>query len=87
MASKNPTVEVQVQIMGRELSMIRVGHVATENPCNSWIILQWSDQIHQPHTIRGNRILGDESDVLAPCKFYPQIAGASMAEILLTNSV
>ena len=58
MASENPTVEVVVQIMGRELSMIDMGDMAAENTRHMGILLQWGDQIHQPHAIRRNGVLG-----------------------------
>ena len=87
MASENPTIEVLVKVMGGELSMIGMGDVAAEDTGHTGIVLQWSDEIHQPHTIRRNGVLSDERDVLPSGEFDPKIAGSAMAEILFANLV
>ena len=87
MAPENPTVEMLVKVMGSELSMIGMGDVAAENTGHIWIVLQWSDQIHQPHAIGWNRVLGDESDVLASRQLHSQVSGATVAEIFFANPV
>ena len=63
MTPENPTIEVPVKVMGGELSMVAMGDMAAENTGHIWILLQWSDEIHQPHAICRNRVLRDESDV------------------------
>ena len=87
MASENPTIEVLVKVVGGELSMIGMGDMTTEDPGHTWIALQWGDQVHEPHAIRWDGVLGDESDVLPSGKLHSQVAGAPMAEILLANPV
>ena len=86
-ASENPTVEVLIKIMCGELTVIRMGDVAAEDTRHIWIVLQRRNQIHQPHPIRRDGVLCDERDILSSGKLNAQVAGASMAEIFLTNPV
>ena len=61
---EDPTIEVPVKVMGGELSMIAMSDMAAEDTGHTGIVLQWGDQIHQPHAISGDGVLRDESDIL-----------------------
>ena len=63
-APEDPTIEMLVEVMGCELSMRGVGHVAAEDARHTRIVLQWRDQIHQPHAIGWESILSEKSDIL-----------------------
>ena len=66
MTPENPSIEVPVKIMSGELSMFAMSNMAAEDSGHIGIFLQWGDQIHQPHSIRGDGVLRDESDILPP---------------------
>ena len=76
-----------IKVMGCELSMMGMGDVTAENTGHIGVALQWGDEIHQPHAICGDGVLGYESDVLTSGQLNGQVAGSSMAEILFLNSV